>query len=61
VIGYSVAFCVWGGGVGGEGFVRGIFGVEADEEFVVVELGDGGCEGYGAWEVSNVVEGCSGV
>jgi len=58
VVGYAVAFCVWGGGVAGEVFVRGVFGVEADEEDVVVEMGDGCREGDGAGKVRYVVEGC---
>jgi len=58
VVRYAVAFCVWGGGVTGQVFVRGVFGVEADEEDVVVEVGDGCREGDGAGEVRYVVEGC---
>lgn len=38
--------------------MRSIFRVETDEEFVVVELGDGAGEGNRPREVSYVVEGC---
>lgn len=58
MVGDSVAFGRWGGGVRGDGFVRSIFRVETDEEFVVVELGDGAGEGNRPREVSYVVEGC---
>lgn len=58
VVGDSVAFGRWGGRVRGERFVRSIFRVETDEEFVVVELGDGAGEGNRPREVSYVVEGC---
>ena len=39
--------------------MRGVFGVEVDEEDVVVEVGDGCREGDGAGKVRYVVEGRS--
>jgi hypothetical protein len=52
-----VAFCVWGGGGSGEGLIGGKFGVEADEEVVVVEEIDGIGESGAGWEDGDVVEG----
>lgn len=38
--------------------MRGVFRVQADEEDVVVEMGDGSGKGDGSREVRYVVEGC---
>ena len=55
---HLVAFGIWlcvGGG--GEGFVRGVLGVEFYEEVVVLEEGDCGLEGGAGGKGCDMVEG----
>lgn len=58
MVGDFVAFCIGVGGVRGESFVVCEFGIEADEEVVILEVGESVLEGSGGWKGGDVVEGC---
>jgi len=58
VVRYFVALCVGAGSVRREGFVVGEFGVETDQEVVVVQGAEGLGEGCGWGKGRDVVEGC---
>ena len=60
MVGDLVALGVWSVFGGGEGFVSEKVGVEADEDVVVVEEGQGFFEGCAWGEGGDVVEGCGG-
>jgi hypothetical protein len=55
VVGDLVALCVGDGGVGGEGFVGGVFGIELDQEVVIVENLERVFEGCPCWQVCDMM------
>ena len=59
VVGDFVAFCIGIGRVGREDFVRRVFWVEFDEEFMVVEPSDSPIKRRGRREPRDMAQGCS--